>query len=256
MLLTIVIASYNRKEVLRQLLDGLKQQTDPVFEVVVAVDGSTDGTQAMLTECAKSSSFPLRWVDTGLTSEYALAVARNMGIRAAQGEAVVILDDDSFPVPEFVAEHKKSVRRNTLTGGSRESIDPSDTELKDKMRAYLETYGDCQPQKFKPVPKYKYVVENNTCMFKEDWLRSGLFNESIREYGRIGQEFNHELIKRGFLYQFNPRAKIIHHTEFKQNQLYKRATSTRMNRAKQLLRKRLPALYRFLQTVKNKVEYR
>lgn len=262
---SIVITTFNRKNVLKELLDSFRQQTDKDFEVVVAVDGSSDGTQKMLEEYAGTSPFELRWLDTGLKNEYGLAVARNMGIKEARGEAIVILDDDSFPVPEFVAEHKKTVEPMTLTGGGRISTDPNDTELKDKMRAYLETYGDSIPQKFKPIPKYKWVVENNTCMYKKDWLSSGLFDESIRTYGRIGQVFNRNLIKKGFKYQFNPRAAIIHHVEYKQNDAYDKGKDETLktpigtisgNRIRIFLRNKLPFIYNYLKKIKHWIEYR
>ena len=262
---SIVIATFNRKNVVKELLDSLRQQTDKNFEVIVAVDGSSDGTQEMLEEYKKTSPFELRWLDTGLINEYGLAVARNMGIKEARGKAVVILDDDSFPIPEFVAEHKKTVAPMTLTGGSRMSTDPNDTELKDKMRAYLETYGDSIPQKFKPIPKYKWVVENNTCMYKKDWLSSGLFDESIRTYGRIGQTFNRTLIKKGFKYQFNPRAIIVHHVEYKQNKIYDKEKDEsfktpigliNVNKIRVFLTKKFPLLYIFLKKIKHWAEYR
>lgn len=252
---SIVITTFNRKNVLKELLDSLRQQTDKDFEVIVSVDGSSDGTQEMLEEYARTSPLELRWLDTGLKNEYGLAVARNMGIKEARGKVVVILDDDSFPVSEFVAEHKKTVAPKTLTGGGRISTDPNDTELKDKMQAYLATYGDSLPQKFKPIPKYKWVVENNTCMHKKDWISSELFDESIRTYGSIGQVFNRSLIKKGFKYQFNPGAAIVHHVEYKQNNTYERKKDetfktvigpVNVNAIRMFLAKKLPYVYYFL----------
>ena len=109
MLLSIVITTFNRMECLRENLDHCSQQSDQAFEVVVADDGSTDGTADMLRSYAKRCTFPLRWVSTGDTDRYALAKARNLGVLETRGDAVVILDDDSFPVPDFVAEHKRPV---------------------------------------------------------------------------------------------------------------------------------------------------
>ncbi|MBM2817614.1 MAG: hypothetical protein HW401_204 [Parcubacteria group bacterium] len=262
---SIIITTFNRKNVIKELLDSLCLQTDKDFEVVVAVDGSSDGTQEMLEGYKKTAPFELRWLDTGLINEYGLAVARNMGIREARGEAIVILDDDSFPVPEFVAEHKKTVAPITLTGGGRISTDPNDNELKNKMRAYLETYGDSIPQKFRPIPKYKWVVENNTCMYKKDWLSSGLFDESIRTYGRIGQTFNRALIKKGFRYQLNPRAAIVHHVEYKQNKIYNKEKDESFktpigfisgNRIRTFLTKKFPFVYNLLKKIKHRIQYR
>ncbi|KAF0240211.1 MAG: methyltransferase FkbM [Planctomycetota bacterium] len=268
MLLTVVVATFNRSAVLKQLLDHLKRQTDMNFEVVVAIDGSTDDTEAMLAEYRKDAPFELRWLNTGKTDTYGLAEARNRGIKDARGRAVVILDDDSFPEPGFVAEHKKSVTRKTLTGGMRNSVVPEE-KMRLKMQEYFEVYGDCRPQRFRPFRKYaanKYVVENNTCMLKEDWVASGLFDESITKYGGIGQEFNRRLIGLDYRYQFNPRAGIIHHTEFKQNEQYEKisgdevwklpAGTVNVSATRGFLKKYVPPVYWLLKWIKNTVEYR
>ncbi len=262
--ISIVIATYNRAVILKELLQSLGNQTDKNFEVVVAIDGSTDNTEEMLTQLKDQLPYELRWINTGLTNTYGLAKARNLGIKEAQGEAVVIIDDDSFPVPNFIAEHKRTVTKKTLTGGARISTDPNDN-LADKMQAYLETYGDSTPSKFRPVRTYKYVVENNTCMYKQDWLDSGLFDENITEYGAIGQKFNQQLIKLGYRYQFNPRAAIKHHTEFRQNQNYQRLDKEKVDKIllgnklakiRNLLKKYLPPFYYLAKKIKNWWEYR
>lgn len=118
------------------------------------------------------------------------------------GEAVVILDDDSFPVPDFVKEHKRTVKRMTLTGGYRNSHDPKD-ELHEKMERLMKGEG-----------KLPGVVENNCCMYREDWVGCGLFAEKIIGYGGLGQEFLKRLADQGYEYQFNPKAMIYHHREF------------------------------------------
>ncbi len=253
-LLTVVIATYNRSNVLKELLESLKNQTDKNFEVIVAIDGSTDNTTSMLEDFKKTSPYEIKWINTGLTTEYGLATARNMGIKEASGEIVVVIDDDSFPVPEFVAEHKKTVHNKTLTGGARLSNDPNDN-LEEKNNLYLDAYGDSKPQKIVPIPKYKWIVENNTCMYKKDWLDSGLFDESIKAYGGIGQEFNKQIIKRGFMYQFNPRAAIVHKTEYRQNHLYKKIVPSR-NVLRNILKNKLPAIYNIAKKIKNFIEYR
>lgn len=218
MSLSIVIVSFNRKKVLQKLLRSLEVQSDMAFEVIVVVDGSTDGTQLWLKKYKQRPPFKLRWFDTGLTDRYGLAVARNIGIREAKSEAVVILDDDSFPTRNFVAEHKKSVKRKVLTGGWRTFTDPY-ARGDERMQEYLDTYGDCSPGVFRlfKKQKHKYVVENNTCMYRQDWIDVGLFDETVSEYGVIAYDFLDRLKEKGYKYQFNPRAEIIHKDEYKRS---------------------------------------
>jgi len=206
MSLSVVIATYNRSKVLKKNLDCFLKQTDQDFEVVVAMDGSTDNTKDMLS--GYESFFPLKWVDTFETDKYCLAKARNIGIIETTKPIVAILDDDSFPVPEFVAAHKSSVTSGVLTGGYRNSHDKSDS-LHGKMKNRLMKYGVC-----KPHPIVERLVENNTCMLRKDWIGCGMFSERMEGYGGCGQEFIARLAYQGYKYQLNPAAMIYHHREF------------------------------------------
>ena len=223
--LSIVVATYARSALLKALIESLTQQTDMAFEVVVAIDGSPDDTEAMLEAYRSQSPFEIRWLNTNMVDAYGLATARNAGIKAARGTAVVILDDDSIPVPEFVAEHKATVTVRTLTGGARISTETTDN-LAEKNRLYLEIFGDSCPGAIVSIRGHGSIVENNTCMFKSDWLGSGLFDESIQWYGGIGQNFMHRLQSAGYQYQFNPRAAIIHQAEYRRNHLYPKAPAS------------------------------
>ena len=206
MSLSIIITTYNRSDVLRQNLDQFQLQTDIDFEIVAAIDGSTDDTKEMLTNY--KASFPIKWIDTLEHDKYCLAKARNMGIVEAARPLVVILDDDSFPVPGFVAAHKAAATQRVLTGGYRNSHDPKDS-LHPKMKHTLLKYGIR-----KPHPITERIVENNACMYRKDWLGCGMFSERFEGYGGCGQEFIARLAYQGFKYQFNPEAMIYHHREF------------------------------------------
>ena len=205
-MLSVVIATYNRADVLKQNLEKFKEQTDKDFEIVVAMDGSTDNTVEMLQNF--KSDFVIKWVNTEETDKYCLAKARNMGLVECSGEAVVILDDDSFPTPDFIKSHKQSVRQRVLTGGYRNSHDPSDP-MYNKMKNLLNKYGNCNPH-----PITELLVENNCCMLRKDWIGCGMFSERFEGYGGCGQEFFHRLAYLGYGYQFNPNAMIYHHKEF------------------------------------------
>ena len=102
--LSVVVPTFNRKDSLQKTLDGLARQTYPAarFEAVVVSDGSTDGTDAWLTEYARTSPFPLQVI---CQPNGGPARARNHGIQNAGGEVVVFLDDDVEPSPEFLAVH-------------------------------------------------------------------------------------------------------------------------------------------------------
>ncbi len=100
--LSIIIPTYNRAERLRACLESLCRQTQPStdFEVIVVVDGSTDGTHEML--ASFSASYRLRVI---LQKNSGQNVARNFGVASARGRYCLFLDDDIIAGPRLVAEH-------------------------------------------------------------------------------------------------------------------------------------------------------
>ena len=100
--LTVVITSYNRRELLRRCLDSLAVQTldDSRFEVIVLDDGSTDGTTEMVESL--STPYPLRLL-SGKQRRW--AKARNAGVEAAEGRVCLHVDDDIVCGARMLAGH-------------------------------------------------------------------------------------------------------------------------------------------------------
>lgn len=211
--LSVVITTYNRSSGLRQLLNAFAQQAVDNFQVVVAVDGSTDDTESMIKQ--QSQPYDLKSVNTNCTG-YGLAVARNQGILAADGRAVVVLDDDSFPCAGFIEAHCASVTSGVITGGPRNPSDPIAAPLMAWKMAELSTVPACVP---KSIPQMRlehptaWLIENNICLLREDWIAMGLFSERLKMYGYIGQEFFARAEYLGLKYQYNPEARVVHHGE-------------------------------------------
>ncbi len=238
MLLTIVITTYNRAEVLKRLIDCLEKQSDTDFQVVVAIDGSTDNTEEMLK--GLQPGYELKWINTHC-QDYGLAVARNEGILAADGKAVVILDDDSIPDAGMIAAHKQSVRRKTITGGPRNPADSDDKRLAWKMEQ-LDLLPNCKPIPLKRMRQKwpnAYLVENNICLYRQDWIDIGLFSERLKMYGFIGQEFFARAEYLGYSFQYNPAAAITHQGQLEGDNGLHQAKKKRQTRISEAVR---PAL--------------
>lgn len=233
---SLVITTYNRAAVLENLLVQLEHQTDLDFEVVVAMDGCTDSTLAMLER--HRPSYRLRWIDTGYKG-YGLALARNAGILAASDGVVAIIDDDSVPVPGFVAAHRTAVAPRCITGGPRDPLYPTfDQRLSEKMAA-LRALPSNTPMAIdhirKSYPK-AWLVENNVSMSRVDWIELGLFTERLRMYGVIGQEFFSRAEYFGWRYKFSPEAGVVHRGELEGDNGLSRARKLREVRRASLLR--------------------
>lgn len=111
---TVVIPTYERMDVLPEVLDALgRQQEAPPFEIVVVDDGSRDATWSFLSGRVLAAQLPLvahRQENRGP------AVARNVGVQAARGELVAFLGDDTVPDRGWLAAHVRAHQRLSVAG--------------------------------------------------------------------------------------------------------------------------------------------
>jgi len=105
--LSVAISSYNRRDSLVDLLTALAQQTYPRerFEVIVALDGSTDGSQEVAQSFEPHLDIRVVWQENR-----GPGAAANRGAREARSPLIVFLDDDTVPEPELLAVHATAHR--------------------------------------------------------------------------------------------------------------------------------------------------
>jgi len=90
---SVVIPTYNRRDLLERALDSVFAQTYPDIEVIVVDDGSTDGTDAFMAQ------YPHPVVYRKLDHTGRPAVPRNEAINIATGSYVAFLDSDDTWLP-------------------------------------------------------------------------------------------------------------------------------------------------------------
>lgn len=99
---SVVVSTYQRAHLLAGLIASLEAQTLPQdqFEVVIANNGATDGTAAVLDRLAAESSLHLRVVTA--TTNRGPAAGRNLAWRSARADVVAFTDDDCHPTPRWL----------------------------------------------------------------------------------------------------------------------------------------------------------
>ncbi len=98
---SIVLVTYDNRELTRLCLDSLDRATAyPDYEVIVVDNGSTDGTVTLLRDFAARDG-RLRLILNPHNAGF--AAATNQGIRAATGEYVVMLNDDTVVSTHWLA---------------------------------------------------------------------------------------------------------------------------------------------------------
>jgi glycosyltransferase involved in cell wall biosynthesis len=94
---SIVIATRNRERLLAETLDGLVQLRWPRdrFEIIVADNGSTDGTAAVVASASSAARAPeIRYL---YVPQPGKSYAVNASLLLARGEIIALTDDDVLP---------------------------------------------------------------------------------------------------------------------------------------------------------------
>lgn len=191
---SVLIPTYNRKEILRKVLSGLfKQETQYSFELVIVDDGSTDGTFESLLDLDPPVAMQVIRIEHKGPSG-----ARNAGLKISRGELVIFVDSDLYPCPEFVEAHIKAHTADNLIGHgpvihTDDLENPTDAEKKitDIGRAFFAT--------------------GNASIYRRHLFEAGLFDEDFNEYGWEDLEFGLRLRKRGLKKIEVPEAKGYHY---------------------------------------------
>ncbi len=194
-LLSVVIPTYNHAPLLAAALDCLAAQTLPraAFEVVVADDGSTDATPAVL--AAAAARLPLRVVR--LATNRGRAAARNAALRAARAPLAVFIDSDVLVRPDFLARHlalhrtahRPVVGRGPVVFVPRPEV-PARLPVVRSSPAFLDTANASVP--------------------RQAVFDAGLFDEGFRAYGWEDVDLGLRLRALGLPRVFAPEAVAFH----------------------------------------------
>ena len=98
---TVVIPTYNGAAFIGEALASVFAQTLPPAEVIVVDDCSTDGTANLVQALAHTVPVPLRLIRCDRNSG-GPAHPLNVGVAAAQGELIAVLDQDDVFAPDKI----------------------------------------------------------------------------------------------------------------------------------------------------------
>lgn len=107
---SVILVNHNGKALLADCLGALNAQTFRDFEVIFVDNGSTDGSIA-----AAESLLPGLKV-ISLQRNTGFATGNNVGIRAASGRYIVLLNNDTQADREFLAEMVAAIEADAQAG--------------------------------------------------------------------------------------------------------------------------------------------
>jgi glycosyltransferase involved in cell wall biosynthesis len=206
--ISVVIPSFNNREVLRRTLDHLAAQSFPgtEYEVIVADDGSTDGTEDMV----RAYPFPatLKYVNH---QHGGFAATQNLGVRNARGRVVLFVDSDFWVEPGLLAAHHRHYHpgaRGIAVQGATTGIHP-DALLTPFMKVKLLSPDLTVRSRHRMSPYH--IVTRNLSMAKADLDAAGGFDEAMRGYGYEDLDLALRLTAAGVVFEFEPDARGVHY---------------------------------------------
>ena len=93
MKISVIIPVYNVEKYLSKCLDSVMSQTFNDYEVIIINDGSTDGSGKILSKFANKYKNQITVITKKNEGQ---AIARNIGIKKANGEYIMFVDGDDY----------------------------------------------------------------------------------------------------------------------------------------------------------------
>ena len=207
---SVVLPTRNRRRTLTATLDAVVRQQDaPPFEVVVVDDGSTDDTAAWLD--ATRFDVPVRRVAAHGDGP---ARARNAGIRAARGEWLALLGDDTEPVPGWLAAHQRA-RDGAADARAVAVVGRIDWHPRLRVTPFLTFLNEDGPQFGWGLIEDPASLPFNFCYgsnlsIARDWLIDEPYDERFGSAAWEDIELGYRLTRRGVRLAYAPAAIAWH----------------------------------------------
>lgn len=210
---SVLIPTWNGKDLLRPCLESLTQQTYCDFEVIVAENGSTDGTLQMLRQ-------EYAWVRVvALEENVGFARGVHAAYDVAKGNLIVLLNNDTEAEPTWLAELVGAAEQFPEAGSFASKI------LLHSDRKRLHSAGDYYGLDGVPGNRgiweadgsaysergWVFGVQGAACAFRRNLLDAiGFFDEDLVSYCE-DVDLNWRANLRGNRCLYVPEARVFHH---------------------------------------------
>lgn len=229
MRVSIIITTYNWKSALKVSLKSIYNQSLLPNEIIIADDGSSDGTDTLIQDIAQTSTIPLihSWQED---DGFRASSSRNKAIAKATSEYIILIDGDMILHKDFIKDHIKIAKQGYFVQGGRVLITQAKTPqvLQDEIIEFGFFDSGIKNRKntihsnilssIFSVQKdtLKGIRTCNMAFFRDDCIKVNGFNEDFVGWGREDSEFAVRLINSGIKRQtikFCCIAYHIHHNE-------------------------------------------
>lgn len=216
MTISVIIPSRNRAAKLGTSLAALKKQTISSFQVIVIDDGSNDENAAQYQQIIAASGLKIQLISQ---ENKGIAGATNAGIEAANGELIVLMDDDILPEPTHLEKHLQHHTEypGSIVCGTAETAIHANSGKLDEYKVFMEeswnqnAFG-ARTGLIRLSPECFTVTAANMSFSKATGTELGKFDESLRDCQDF--EFGLRALRKNIPLYFDRRIRAIHNDEF------------------------------------------
>jgi len=177
-LVSVVVPLYNSARFIDKTLRAVFSSSYSHFEVILIDDGSTDATRAVLEQKG--------WVNkvTYIYQENkGISASRNIGIKAANGKYISLLDHDDIPLPEklsllvdYLERHPEYKMVYTPVIVDNPNVEKKTLYPKNNNNWVLRYEGDL----FDTLFHRNHIMPSSTLFDRQSMLDVGLFDETYQ----------------------------------------------------------------------------
>lgn len=202
---TVVVTTYNRKDMLRRTLEALlaNETGDVSVDVRIVDDGSVDGTEAVVREIIAAYRGPMR-LHYLRQENQGHSAAVNRGFRDADTDIVLGLDDDTVPQPGWLLALVRAPWGPTTAAVGGKIVGVEAGNQFSRYCRYIK-YNEFPPND-EPI---KFVNSGNSAYLRRAFLEmNGM--ESLICLGGEDIELAWRLVKAGYTLEYQPDAVVLH----------------------------------------------
>jgi len=216
---SVIIPTWNGRDLLRAALQSLRAQSYRNFEIVIVDNGSSDGTAAML-----RAEFPEAAV-VPLPENRGFAVAVNAGLRAARGRYLMLFNNDAEAEPRWLEAlvavldarpEVGSVASKMLTARDPSVVDSAGAAM--GLFAYDIGRGERDGARFDSAREILCPCAGAAAYRRELFDAVGLFDEAFFAWFE-DVELGIRAQLAGFRCWYEPQARVRHHAHASAGQL-------------------------------------